>query len=105
MHSIEFSFQTPFCNLFEFPTTTYVLTKNSIILFTFSVSKLQSQLYEIELGEGFPIISRMPPSSNIVFNRGLSKNSVKNGSIINRFHAIAPNILNQVVAPLFIENF
>jgi hypothetical protein len=21
MHSIEFSFQTPFCNLFEFPTT------------------------------------------------------------------------------------
>jgi hypothetical protein len=30
---------------------------------------------------------------------------VKNGSIINRFHAIAPNILNQVVAPLFIENF
>ncbi len=29
----------------------------------------------------------------------------KNGSIINRFHTIVPNIINQVGAPLFIENF
>jgi hypothetical protein len=29
----------------------------------------------------------------------------KNGSIINRFHTIAPNVLNQVSAPLVIEFF
>jgi hypothetical protein len=32
MHSIEFSFQTPFCNLFEFPTTIHTHQKfNNIV--------------------------------------------------------------------------
>jgi hypothetical protein len=32
MHSIEFSFQTPFCNLFEFPTTIHTHQKfNDIV--------------------------------------------------------------------------
>jgi hypothetical protein len=55
----------------------YVPTKNSIIFFTFSASKLQNQLYKIKLGEAFPTIPRMPPNSNIVFNLGFSKNSMK----------------------------
>jgi hypothetical protein len=33
------------------------------------------------------------------------KNQWKHGSIIDKFHTIIPNILNQVGAPLFIENF
>jgi len=32
MHSIQFSFQTPFCNLFEFPTTIHTHQKfNNIV--------------------------------------------------------------------------
>jgi hypothetical protein len=29
------------------------------------------------LGEGFPIVPRMPPNSNVVFNLGFSKELIK----------------------------
>jgi len=54
--------------------------------------------------KGFPIIPRMPPYSNKVFNLGFFFSiQWKNGSIIDKINTITPNILSQVNAPLFIE--
>ncbi len=41
MHSIEFSFQTPFCNLFEFPTTicTHQNFNNIVHISGFKITK------------------------------------------------------------------
>jgi hypothetical protein len=76
MHSIEFSFQTPFCNLFEFLITkcTHKKFNNIVHILGFKITK--STLIN-QLGEDFPTISIMPPNSNIVFNLGFSKNSMK----------------------------
>jgi hypothetical protein len=55
--------------------------------------------------KGFPTIPRMPPNFNIVLNLGFSKKLMKKWFNNQKFHTVASNILNQVVAPLFTENF
>ncbi len=77
MHSIEFSFQTPFCNLFEFPTIICTHQKFNNIVHILGVKTTKSTLLNWTWCEGFPTIPRTPPSSNMVFNLGFSKNSMK----------------------------
>jgi hypothetical protein len=75
MHSIEFSFQTPFWNFFGFPTTicTHKKFNNIVHILDVKITKL----LKIKLGEGFPVIPITPPNSNIVFNLDFSNNSMK----------------------------
>jgi len=72
MHSIEFSFQIPFGNLFEFPTTIHTHQKFKNIVHILVVKITKSTLLN-QLGEGFPTIPKTPRNSNIVFNLGFSK--------------------------------
>jgi hypothetical protein len=98
MHSIEFSFQTSFCNLFKFPASICTHQKFNNIFHILGLKIMKSTLLN-QTWWRFSTIQKMPSNSNIVFNLGFEW---KYGSIITKFHIVAPNDLNQVIAPLFI---
>jgi hypothetical protein len=76
MHSIEFSFHTPFCNLFELPTTIHTHQKFNNIVYILDLKITKSTLLN-QTWWGLSNNTKKALSSNIVFNLGFSKNSMK----------------------------
>ncbi len=66
MHSIEFSFQTPFCNLFEFPTTIHTHQNFNNIVHILSLKITKSNLLN-QTWWGLSNITKNTPKSQYSF--------------------------------------
>jgi len=76
MHSIEFSFQTPFCDFFEFPITTCTHQKFNNIVHILGLKITKSTLLN-QTWRGLSNNTKNTPNFNIVFNLGFSKKPMK----------------------------
>jgi len=94
---------TPFCNFFEFPTTIRTHQKFNNIVHILGLKITKSTLWN-QTWWGLPNNTKNAPNFQYSIQSWFfQKIQWKNDSIFNRFHTVALNNLNQVVAPLFIE--
>jgi hypothetical protein len=76
MHSIEFSFQTLFYNLFEFPTTIRTHQKFNNIVHIWAFKIMKSTLLK-QTWWGLSNNTNNAPKFQYIFNLGFSKKSMK----------------------------